>query len=117
MNRIQLEGILLTAASRVLTKNNDAKSQYVIYNAKITGPEMINNQVNPFLGDQVACAYTTRNAQGDVKELRHKGDEVPLYAEIVNGKPLFQLGSPTMETTPDADLVSKFQSLNAGQTV
>lgn len=117
MNKIQLQAVLLTAASKVMVKNNDAKSEYVIYNAKITGPETINDQPNPFLGDQVACAYTIKNAQGGSKELLHKDSEVALYMEIVNGKPLFEVGSPRVETTADADLIAKFASLTAGQTV
>lgn len=106
MDKIQLSAVLLTAASKVMIKNNEGKSEYVIYNAQITSE-------GPFKGATVACAYTVRNAQGQTKELYHKGDEVTLYGEVVNGKPLFEVGSVRVETTKDADLVNMFAQLQA----
>ena len=101
MDKITLQAVLLTAASKVMVKNNAGKSEYVIYNAEITTD-------GPFKGATVACAYTTKNAKGEVKELKHKGDEVALYGEIVNGKPLWEIGSERVENTADADILAMF---------
>lgn len=106
-NSVPFTANLLTGASRELVKNNDAKSTYVIYTAEIKSD-------GPLKGQKVSCAFTTKNAQGEMKERPSKGDEVTIYGRMVNGKPLFEV-SQRVETADDAviaaGLEQAFQAL------
>ena len=65
----------------------------------------------------ITYAFTIKNAKGETKTAPAKGEEVLVYADIVNGKPLFEVGAPRIETADDAELVALLQSQMAGQTV
>lgn len=105
---------ILTPPSKTMVKNNAGKSEYVIYNAQILAD-------GPMKGFTVTGAFTIKNAQGERKTAPNKGDIVTLYADVVNGKPLFEIGSERVETTSDADILGALAGLGiqsqAGQTV
>lgn len=100
---------LLTGPSSTQYKNNEAKSQYVIFNAEII-------QDGPMKGAIITGAFTLKNAKGDFKQCPNKGDEVTVYADVVNGKPLFEIGSERVETTADADILAMLALAGAQQS-
>ncbi len=112
-NKPMFKAVLLTAPSSVQYKNNEARSEYVIFNAEIT-------EEGPMKGAVITGAFTIKNAQGKTKEVPNKGDEVAVYADIVNGKPLFEIGSERVETTDDNDILARLaqaSAMKSGQTV
>lgn len=112
-NKPMFSAVILTPPSKVMIKNNEGKSQYVIYNAEIT-------QEGPMKGAIITGAFTLQNAKGDKKTAPNKGDEVSVYADVVNGKPLFEIGGARVETTSDADILAMLAQVSvstAGQTV
>lgn len=112
-NKPMFTAILLTAPSKVMYKNNEGKSEYVIYNAEIT-------QDGPMKGAVITGAFTLKNAKGETKVAPNKGEEVSVYADIVNGKPLFEIGGARVETTSDADILAMLAQTSlasAGQKV
>lgn len=112
-NKPMFTAVLLTAPSKVMYKNNESKSEYVIYNAEIT-------QNGPMKGAVITGAFTLKNAKGETKPAPNKGDEVSVYADVVNGKPLFEIGGARVETTSDADILAMLAQASlagAGQKV
>lgn len=111
-NKPMFSAVVVTPPSKVLYKNNEAKSQYVIYNAEIT-------QEGPLFGKVITGAFTLKNAKGETKEAPNKGDEVAVYADIVDGKPLFEIGGARVETASDEDILAGLATLgmSANQTI
>lgn len=103
------KAVLLTPASRVMVKNNEAKSQYVLHNAEVTE--------GPGKGMVVTASFTLKNAKGETKQPFAKGDEVILYADIVNDKAFFEVGAPIVETTSNDLLVGLIQQAEVGQSI
>lgn len=98
-NNPSFKAVLLTPPSKVLFKNNAAKSQYVIYNAEIT-------EEGPMKGKTITGAFTLSNAKGETKSAPSKGEEVLVYVSVVNNKPLFEIGGARVETTSDEDILA-----------
>lgn len=109
-NKPMFSGIVLTPPSKVLYKNNEGKSEYVIYNVEIT-------QEGPMKGKVITGAFTIKNATGETKQAPNKGDEVSVYADVVQGKPLFEIGGARVETSSDEEILQALAMASAGQTV